>query len=157
MTSLGMARMGAAVGVVYTMPIVVWLLPQIRGNDVDPGALTRIALQALWIAAALALLVFATSDIGASLPEALLGVATAIAVSLPVCALAWLAGSASAPTIVAGLALLGTSGAALAALGKALRRVPRSDVGDVLRAVLQVGGAAAIWGWHRHWLGWVGM
>jgi hypothetical protein len=156
MTALAMARIGATVGAAYTAPVVVWLMPQIWTNGLDSGLLLQTALRAAWIGGALALVAFATSGLGRSLAETLLGVATAIAVSLPLCSLAWLAASASAGTLAAGLVFLAACGGSIALLDNFVRRVPSAEVEFILRAGLQAATVAAAWGWRDQWLAWIG-
>jgi hypothetical protein len=157
MTSLAIARVGVLVGTASTMPVVVWLLPQLLGAGGDPVATTHTALRALWVTTALALVVFGSSRLGASPAGMLLGVLTAIAVALPLCCLAWLLGAASVWRLAAGLVLLGASGTGSIAIAGALERVPNADVGDALRAAVQIGLATAIWGFHAAWLPWAGL
>ena len=159
MRLLAAARTGLLVGFAITMPVVVWLGPQLLGRSpgrADVHAAMADALRALWVGQGMAIAFAGPRGIGPGSLARTLGLGVLIAVAFPFLAAAWLAHAASGRALGRGVGLTVLWGAAVVALAGALDGAPLGpEPRRVALATVEIGLAAALWTFREGWLGWL--
>jgi hypothetical protein len=153
------ARAGLIVGFAITMPVAVWLGPQVLGRSperADVPAAMADALRALWLGQGIAIALAGPRGIGSWWLARALGVGVVIAVALPLLAAAWLAHAASARALARGVGVSFVSGAAVVLLAGAIESARLGpEPRRVALAAVELGLASALWAFRGSWLGWI--
>jgi len=158
--ALGAARVGTALGLACTGPVVVWLGASAFAGAPPAGdvaALGRTALRGLWLALALAIAGAGARGVSSRPRPGIAGLVVMLGVPLPLYLVLWLADAVSPPTLLRGSAALVAGAVLVPAFGAVVRRLaPGERAARLALGALEVVLAAAAWRTSALWLGWVG-
>jgi hypothetical protein len=156
---LAAARTGLVVGFAITMPVAVWLAPQLLGRSserADVEAVMAGALRALWLGQGIGIAVAGPRAIGPGWLARALGVGVLVAVAFPLLAAAWLAHAVTGRALARGVGVSLVAGAAVVALAAAIDGAPLGpEPRRLVLATVELGLVAAVWALRETWLGWI--
>jgi hypothetical protein len=147
------------VGFAITMPVAVWLGPQLLGRSSERVGVESVmadALRALWVGQGIAIACAGPRGIGPCWLGRMLGVGALVAVALPLLAAAWLAHAVTGRALGRGVGMSLVTGAAVVTLAAAIDAAPLGpEPRRLALAAVEVGLAAALWAFRETWLGWI--
>ncbi len=154
-------RINLYAGLLYSLPICVWLLAQLDTASLEPeavGGLMRQAAAALLLVQLLVLSIrlpaMPTPGGGQRRLQALLMLTT---VPLPLLTIFWLSGAMDGAILLLSQVMVMGFGLLALGLGRVIVLLPPGTVRGPAWGSLQVTLALAVWQLRHHWLSWLGL